>query len=262
MRFIQPHFFSKKKKSGAGFTLIELLIVAAVFSVAFLLATSVFVGVQSNQRGIAGRQRVVADGRYILEAMARTVRLGSVDYSYYRDPNGNGHAEEAVEHSPYDPWNILVTRDQGGLQTCYRISGQNLQTNSGSDNCIGTWTTITPTDIHVTKFQVYISPPSDPYLGERTSELDCNSGVPTSEGICICDDNLSSDGPNNDRDDENCLLEQRCVASTAGGQDICLNVNRHPTVTIVLETRNVNTASGEQSSIALQTTVTPRAIRR
>lgn len=261
LRFTQHHLFFLKKKSGAGFTLIELLIVAAVFSVAFLLATSVFVGVQANQRGVAGRQRVVADGRYILEAMVRTVRLGSIDYLYYRDPDGNLTANP---DNLRDPQPLLAVRDQQGIQTCYRWLGTKLQTISNQASCFYPnlpGTDITPSDIVVTKFQVYISPQSDPYQGPRTSSLDCNSDNPTSDGVCVCDD-IGSDGSDDDRDDFYCLPEQRCVAPALGGQEICLNVNRHPTVTIVLETRSANTASGEQSSIALQTTVTPRTIRR
>ncbi len=275
----QHHFFStfnnqlelrRREKSGAGFTLIELLIVAALFAVAFLLATTVFANVQSNQRGIAGRQQIVADGRYLLEAMARTIRLGSIDYHYYRDPDNDGNAGDAVDlakpaqlgsSAPFT--DILAVRDQQGNQTCYRWlgAGNNLQTISGSANCNGTWTDITPADIIVTKFQIIITPASDPFLGTRTS-LDCKNvlGV-TADGACPCSDTSGGTQPDDDTDTASCLPQQRCVA-ISGGPEICLNVNKQPTVTLVLETKNNTTRSGEQSSIALQTTVTPRTLRR
>lgn len=213
MGFIQPHFFSRIKKSGAGFTLIELLIVASIFAVAFLLATTVFVNVQSSQRGIAGRQRIVADGRYILEAMARTVRLGSVDYRYYRDPDGNGSASDAIDLT--SPQETLAVRDQEGTQTCYRKSGTTLQIISRQSNCFSTAaaTNITPSDIQVTSFQVIISPRSDPYLGALSPGLDCNVLL-NPEGGCPCDDTLGQP-PNieDDIDTSSCLLDQRCVAT-------------------------------------------------
>lgn len=254
-----------------GFTLIELLIVTAIFSIAFLIATSVFVSVQKNQRGIAGRQRIVADGRYILEAMARSVRLGTIDYRYYADPDASclvtnpasDCASDAtwVANNPVSltkPIDRLVVRDQNGLQTCYGINGTTLVSSSGGVNCETSSTNITPSDIVVTKFEVAISPFSDPFLGPRTSPADCAGSLPAADGTCPCND--GDDGQNNDIDTNACLPEQRCV--TAGTGDICLNVNRQPTVTILLETRNANTSTGEQSSIALQTTVVSRIIKR
>lgn len=240
-----------------GFTLIELLIVAAVFSVAFLLATSVFVSVQKNQRGIASRQRLVADGRYVLEAMARTVRLGTVDYRYYRDPNNDGLATD--ELLLVNQQSILVVRDQTGLQTCFRVNNTVLETTEGGTNCDGAWVAITNSDTRVTQFQVAIMPGSDPFLGQRVSALDCQSGTPTSSGACACDD--GADGFLDEKDATSCLADQRCVA-TSGGPEICLNVNRQPTVTLVLETASTNTTVGEQSSIALQTTVVSRVLKR
>ncbi len=240
-----------------GFTLIELLIVAALFSVAFLIATSVFVSVQKNQRAIAGRQRLVADGRYLLEAMARTVRLGTIDYRYYRDPDNNGDVTD--ELSLLSHQTILVTRDQTGQQTCFRVNGTTLETTGGGTNCNGSWTRVTNTDTQVKIFQVVILPASDPYLGPRTSSLDCKAGTPTSNGTCTCDD--AADGNVDEKDAVNCLADQRCVATTSG-QDICLNTNRQPTVTIVLETESTNTLAGEQASASLQTTVASRVIQR
>lgn len=242
----------------SGFTLIELLVVAAIFSVAFLIATSVFVSVQRGQRAIANRQRIVADGRYVLEAMARTVRLGTVDFAYYRDPNADGSAADEV--ALINPQTVLAVRDQNGRQSCFQLSGTTLQTSSQlSADCQGGWTTITPSDVAVRKFQVYITPASDPFLGVRSSTLDCKSGTPTSSGTCLCND--AADTLDNDEDAVRCLAGQRCVAAS-GGPEICLNVNRQPTVTLVLETENVNVSAGERAAITLQTTVTSRSIKR
>lgn len=244
-----------------GFTLIELLIVSAIFSVTFLIATSVFVSVQKNQRGIAGRQRIVTDGRYILEAMARSIRVGTIDYTYYRDPDANGDPSDNLPLSNFQT--VLAVRDQDGVQTCYRINGTSLESTSGGNDCAlttTTWTPITPTDIQVTRFQVTITPSSDPFLGQRLSPTDCGSGAPTAEGTCACI--FDTD----EYDLVNCLPEQRCVQydtdSLGNPLAICLNANRQPTVTLVLETKNNTATPGEQSAIALQTTVTSRVIKR
>lgn len=266
------HSPSPKTAGRAGFTLIEMLVVAGVFAVAFLLATTMFARVQSNQRGIAGRQRIVADGRYLLEAMARTVRLGAIDYKYYRNPDdiaGTNDPIDLTRPAKISGASILVVRDPRGDQTCYRWEGPGkaLQTVtvSNSARCDGTWTDITPSDVVVTNFQVLIAPVSDPFLGTRTS-VDCkNASGLSADGACPCNDALDGE---NDTDDTACLPQQRCVAQrpsepiSTANPEICLNVNQQPAVTLVLETKNNTIAPGERSSIALQTTVTPRTLRR
>ena len=122
-----------------GFTLIEMLVVAAGFFLLFLIATTVFISVQSYQRGVSAKQRLAADGRYILEAMARSVRLGTIDYSFY----GN---EVTV------PTDQLAVIDSNGDTVCYHPNGPAIYID---DDCNG-GEALTPSDLLVENFKIII----------------------------------------------------------------------------------------------------------
>ncbi|MBI3572890.1 MAG: type II secretion system protein, partial [Candidatus Kerfeldbacteria bacterium] len=102
-------------KQRPAFTLIEMLVVAAVFSIAFLIASTVFTNISTRQRSILVRQRISADARYVLENVARTVRIGSIDYVYYADQRcSTGHSGSPGD-GPCDlsqAQKVLAIRDQ------------------------------------------------------------------------------------------------------------------------------------------------------
>ncbi len=228
-------------KSGAGFTLIELLVAAAVFSVLFLVGTTVFTRVQSFQRGILTRQRVVADGRYMLEAMARTVRLGAIDYAYYQSNNINLSS----------PTDRLVIRDQLGNTTCYRLNSSAVET--GAD-CVST-TALTPSDLLVQKFSLRITPRSNPYLPSPSSAADCRvpGNLDPDAKVCAC---------TGVADTTSCWPDQRCLATGTTPAFVCKNAVTQPQVTILLTTQSTNAAPGEQTRLSLQTTVISRVYGR
>lgn len=230
-----------------GFTLVELLVVVAIFSLTFLVGTGVFTNIQTFQRGVLARQRVAADGRYLLESMARTVRLGSIDYTYYRDPDGNGNFSDAIDLT--NPTTILVVRDQLNVQTCYRINAAVIEIGT---SCTA-WTALTPSDLTIQQFDVRIHPRSNPYLPAPTASSDCKStNFDPVNGICTC-----AAPPT---DTINCFLDQRCVdtSAAAGVQGTCLNATIQPHVTITLLTQTANPTGGESARTRLQTTVTSR----
>lgn len=249
-----------------GFTLIEILIVAAIFAVVALLATGVFTNLQSTQRGVQARQRVTADGRYLLESIAQGVRLSTIDYAYYQSTNAG--------KAPNEPDTTLALIDQNEVITCYQFDGvsklniispanagcKSLTTNT--DN----WTQLNPSDLLVKDFHVYISPRSDPFGPPPAQSSDCliAGDYNSSKGVCACTQATAT---------SDCYPSQQCISTTrvgetckdsqdAAGSCVCQNPDAQPQVTIVLQTNSINTAPGEQASATLQTTVTSRVYRR
>jgi prepilin-type N-terminal cleavage/methylation domain-containing protein len=146
-----------------GFTLIELMVVAAVFSVLFLVATGVYTSAFSRQKTVQAKQRVATEARSALETIARSVRVGNIDYAYYRTGCAGARCDLTLTQS------IIAVRDTANAQTCFRVNATNqLQTTTDCSQASPTWTTMTPDDLVVTGFTAFISPASDPYLGPPT----------------------------------------------------------------------------------------------
>jgi len=260
-----------------GFTLLELLIVAAVFTTITLVATTVYINIQSYQNGILTRQRIVADGRYVLESMARTIRVSSIDYGYYLNINSgddactvaNGGAICRQNNGVAGPLGIIATRDENNWATCFRLHDsaiENLSLTNPDNECSDTdpnWVPITPSDLIVEGFSVYINPKSDPFMSVPTSTSNhCLRllSFDLTRGVCDCNTVA------------NCYSGQTCASTNptklgqicGGGESdcICQNVNDQPTMTIVLKTKSVRTRPGEQAKLQLQTTVVSRVYRR
>ncbi len=246
------------KTQRAGFTLIELLIVAAVFTVAALLATTVFSNIQSTQRKIQGQQRTAVDGRYILETIARSVRTSTINYAVYGGPG-----------EVTNPATILSTVDQAGIVTCFRWQANQVQLlTSTTVDCPTAdpgWKSFTPGDLQVDALSFYMTPRSDPYRSGPRADGDCKSpttldatesfiiaGFDAQNGTCVCS-TLGTDSTN-------CYTDQTCV--TAGSVLACANPNIQPQVTIYLTTSTKNVTVGEHSSVTLQTTVASRLYQR
>lgn len=253
-------------KHRQAFTLIELLIVAAVFALTALLATTVFSNIQSTQRGISGQQRVTSDGRYVLETIAQSIRTGSVNY--LRE-NASGASSYVLTSPAVDSTLSLI--DQVGLITCYRLNaltGKVEVLSGGTTACApqgtATWVPFTPDDLNVVDLKFYISPVSDPSRPIPRSGSDCKvatstdingvvvSGFDVAKGACVC----LAPGI----DAVNCFTGQSCT--TSGTVKTCTNPNVQPQVTMYIKSQSRTGAAGEQSQISLQTTVVTRIYQR
>ena len=119
--------------------------------------------------GTCQRQSVSEGGRFLLETIARDVRLGSVDYTYYAKksllPIGS-------------PQSVLATRDALGDQYVYRKNGNQLElciapaniAQGGGDleQCLADgngpqWQVVTSEDQRLKELAFYISPAMDPF---------------------------------------------------------------------------------------------------
>ena len=241
----------------AGFTLIEMLVVAAIFATVFLIGTTVFTNIQVNQRGVLSRQRVVADGRFVLETIARSIRLSTIDYAYY---NQNTAPTSGT------PVAVLALRDQANAQTCYKLGAGGKVQVTAVVGCGSGWEDITPTDLTINFLSMYIFPYTDPFLPPPATNADCainppvaGAGFSAATSTCLCRTGVSG------------ILDCFALTGNANGQscttvssgvNICKNPNIQPFVTMVMQTSSPSNNAGETSTATLQTAAVSRLYRR
>lgn len=157
------------KRAQQGFTLIELMVVITVFSITMLVVVDMFVLVTRAQRRVSDQQALTSDTRFVLDAMARKIHAGILDYDFYENVGIN------LTNTTY----VLAVRDQDNNQTVYRRTG------SGTGNAIescsvtatdvdqgrcadpspnpGDWQVITTDKIVVKNFLLYLRPTGSPF---------------------------------------------------------------------------------------------------
>lgn len=237
----------RSERQNQGFTLIEILMVVAIFSMAVLMSTDVFLTANRSQRQAQSQQRVQADARFTIETIAREIRSSIPDYKFYANPPA------AVIPLAQPTW-VLALCDADNLgcipdkaRTIFRQAsissatpwagdGSRLQICSLACELPGSWSDITPEGVTLVKFEAFITPDVNPFLLYGTC-----SDSPTT--ICQSGDNKCTTGTCND------INEYR--------------VNTQPTITVVLTLREE--AQGGVPSGAdqvYQTTVTSRLFLR
>ncbi len=69
---------NKIKSNSAGFTLVEMIVSMSIFIMLFLAITGISLSVISTQRVIHSLQSIHEPGRFILESIAKEIRISSV----------------------------------------------------------------------------------------------------------------------------------------------------------------------------------------
>ncbi len=69
---------NKITKNKRGFTLVELLVSVALFAITVSAASSLFSAAAKAQRRSFENQKVLENGRYVLETIAKAVRMGEI----------------------------------------------------------------------------------------------------------------------------------------------------------------------------------------
>ena len=254
------------RRQQSGFTLMEVVVAASIFSLVMLLSVSLYANVTRNQRRVQSLTKVQDDARFVLETLAQSVRLDAVDYRAYLDPNGDGVyadyrnlglAEEylvTTSGAERRYFRRLTAGSRGYLAVCLATTNPNFCNTPGSP--AGNFRDITPANINITAFRVFIAPSSDPYAPSPQAVTDCYSqSAPNTydpvRGVCACDS--AGTGP------PRCFPGQTCDATNR----LCVRANAQPRVTIAI------TSSGGSARLqesveprTYQTTVSSRIFRR
>lgn len=270
------------KLTQRGFTLLELIVAAAIFSIALLVATGLFVSVTRGQKRVQSLSKVQDDARFVLEQMAQAVRIDGIDYNYYLDRNGDGQVYPADLTEDNDisdaALSELVTNDASSVRRVFRqytvaatgqnvigVCSQNTLVSAENGRCkpgqeaTAAFSIVTPTSINITDFKVWIDPGSDPFAPPPTSPSDCKSvNFDKPRGVCTCND--TADGSDDDTDATNCFPDQKCV--TRVSSDICVNPNIQPRATLVISSTGGSARAEEQVTLTFQTTVSSRIYKR
>jgi prepilin-type N-terminal cleavage/methylation domain-containing protein len=170
-----------RRTSASGFTLIEVLVVIAVFSILMLIATSIFLLSSQSSRRAATAQKLQGDVRFALEAIAREVRYGTIDYGCYEagstcDPQTGLPAQPTVANG--GETSLLALRDLDGnrvrykamndatgtmkLQVCFiDISEQDLLQCDAAH--LSNWQVVTPEDVKIVSATFFLHPYQNPF---------------------------------------------------------------------------------------------------
>lgn len=174
--------FSMERK---GFTLIEVVVAVAVFSMTALMAVNLFVLFIQHQRRTLNQQELQNDARAVIEQIAKDVREGSIDYTYY-STNFAATPTKLFSALGGTGNECLVLRNSLNEQIRYRLNGAIMQrtmpastdTAKSCSDPLLTWEAISPTSLSVSSFSFSISPSEDPFAA--ASAIDC--GKDASDG--------------------------------------------------------------------------------
>jgi len=135
-----------------GFTLIEALVAAAVFTFVVSATVGVYLSVTRIDAKTRAQRAVSADGRFIMEILAKEIRNGVIDYSGSGCTNGSNTICLINQDGEF----VRITYDGSSILTMARPAGTS-QLNSAQ--------------VRVTSFTSALYPSSDPYTlanGEDT----------------------------------------------------------------------------------------------
>jgi prepilin-type N-terminal cleavage/methylation domain-containing protein len=156
----------KKSKISAGFTLVEMMIAVGLFSVIMTIGIGAILGVNSTHRKTQTMRAVIDNLSFLMEDMARSIRLG--DYYYCQDaaptlldltssdpqnPQASLDGEDCSSIS-FEPFWQFSPSDVAN-QIVYHITEINdvgtivKKTETDSISNIGEWDPVTPSEVNI-----------------------------------------------------------------------------------------------------------------
>ena len=132
-------------KSQKGFTLVEILMATAIFAIASVIISGIFINASNLQGQVSNYQKLQNDGRYIVEKIAKEIRAKDVVLVY---PNNN--PTSTLNFWPDELDNqISISFDSSTKSLVYVKNGQGASLNS--------------LDVDVNKASFFIYPVLDPF---------------------------------------------------------------------------------------------------
>jgi type II secretory pathway pseudopilin PulG len=140
--------------------MMELLVVMGIVSTVVVAATDIFMLAGRSQRKIFSLERAQADARYTLEAIAREVRNGQIDYAYY----GGAVTSPAEELALIDSTNVKIRFHKS------TAADESSCADPSSVPCLlvtigsGQPAPLTPEGVIARNVKFYVSPTVDPFF--------------------------------------------------------------------------------------------------
>lgn len=246
-----------RQNNQKGFTIIEMLIAMSIFVLIVIIVVNVYVVITNSQRKTIATQRVLDDTRFLLEAIAQEVRLGTIDYSFYESKGIDLHP--LITDDNY----VLAIVDQAQRLVLFRRSSDSPGANNGQGDKVqycmeetpsdcdladeSVWTNITPASVQITDLRFIITPSANPF--ETATAVTCT--VDSAKSLeCATVYGYS------------CPDSTKCIVPTCYCEYFTDGNNFQPRVRIVIEARSDDTRLSEASrTISLQTSVTSRILQ-
>ncbi|MDZ7798030.1 MAG: type II secretion system protein [Patescibacteria group bacterium] len=187
------------KNNKKGFTLLEMLISASIFAITVVIGVDIFFGVARMQKRTTYVQNVQADARYVLEEMAKQLRQGMINYQWYDKENSPVKEKiplSDLRDNSHEDNKILATKDLDGNQFFFervpegtlhdgsvryvmKVCSIDITGGDDLDKCDdrtnnSSWQIVTPNEINVDKFYLFVSPSKDPFVLDENSQYEAN----------------------------------------------------------------------------------------
>lgn len=150
-----------KKYVQSGFTLMEAVIAVAIFATASIIITDIYIMAQRTQIKLAGQTKVQSDARFVMEVLAREVRLNGIDYDYIASQGDT--PSTGLDYLPLKDNQgntLLFTISTDIVDVCAVNTSQCLAVQRGNS----VLASITPEGVNVNSIKFYIYPDNDPFV--------------------------------------------------------------------------------------------------
>lgn len=151
-----------KQKNNQGFTLMETVVGLALFGVALIALTDIYLLSQVAQNRLVGETKIQSDARYVMEVMAREIRMNMIDYEAI-----SGSSEQSSSEQSF--LNYLPLRDLADNTLVFFTTSSPTICEGGTTNCLAVMrnnsdsASITPSGVNILRANFYVYPESDPF---------------------------------------------------------------------------------------------------
>lgn len=111
----------KKIQNEKGISLVELVVAVSIFSLVMLAATGIFINAMKAQKAIITMQNVANNTRYVMEFMAKEIRMAQVDVSNLDQTFNDGAGSKLNDSN--SPSSDISFISFGGDKIKYSFSG-------------------------------------------------------------------------------------------------------------------------------------------
>jgi prepilin-type N-terminal cleavage/methylation domain-containing protein len=179
--FMAKFRIKKNRLLISGFTLIELLVATSLFVVVVTVVSGIFISTVNTQRKIIGMGNVQESASFILESMAKEIRMSVVDGTL-------------LTGTPISELRIKVYKEGSYEYVTYKFDSDNLTRTAGADPTQA----VNPSNIKVTG-NFYIQNNSLPLRNKVTVRLHAESKNtrPTQKAEIDLQTSMTPRGPQN-----------------------------------------------------------------